>query len=55
MAREENRDKENKEDEDGEEKILRRNGINKAGYTANTSRGRVGRGGIARFCTFSTR
>ena len=25
---------------------------NKAGYTANTSRGRVGRGGNARFCTF---
>ena len=26
--------------------------INKAGYTANTSRGRVGRGGNARFPTF---
>ena len=25
---------------------------NKAGYTANTSRGRVGRGGIARFHIF---
>ena len=25
---------------------------NKAGYTANTSRGRVGRGGNARFHTF---
>ena len=25
---------------------------NKAGYTANTSRGRVGRGGYARFHTF---
>ena len=26
--------------------------VNKAGYTANTSRGRVGRGGNARFHTF---
>ena len=32
--------------------IFRVNNYNKAGYTANTSRGRVGRGRKARFCAF---
>ena len=34
------------------EQVHRDAGLNKAGYTANTSCGRVGRGGNARFHTF---
>ena len=36
------------------QKAQKRRKSNKAGYTANTSRGRVSMGGNARFCTFST-
>ena len=45
-------EKEKNENENENEIENEKKEKNKAGYTANTSRGRVGRGGNARFHTF---